>query len=146
MNKPNVHERCIGGVVRTRNASTLVMLASALAACAPDASSPSRGRGAINAPVDMGRSSASGAAPELGQSAGGAPQGTTLIAAQGPTPGPSTEPLENCDPGSYTGTYECYLVQQGEPTDTKIEGVVAFDLEINQVMTMQAACPAGQEF
>ena len=54
--------------------------------------------------------------------------------------------LESCDPGAYVGNYECHLVfQQGEKTETKIEGTVAFDLELNQ-STTQGKCKPGQEF
>lgn len=53
--------------------------------------------------------------------------------------------LEHCDPGSYVGTYNCKLVMQGMPTDTSIDGVVSFDLEVNTVETMQK-CPPGAEF
>lgn len=88
-----------------------------------------------------------------GGQGGGIPAGTGGLTASGGSlstggitpPGPSSSPLDYCDPGAYVGTYECFLVQQGTTTETKIEGIVAFELEANEVAA-GGECQAGDEF
>lgn len=133
-------KRFVSSLVRPQSVAALLVLA----ACSSDVSPMNRSLGEDNGQVEGFGNGTSTDPAGLVQAA--TPQETTLVSAPNPGSGPSAGPLENCDPGSYTGTYECYLVQQGEPTDTKIEGVVAFDLEINEVTMTQTACPPGQEF
>jgi len=136
-----MYKRFVGSLQRLLSIAIIVFLA----ACSSEMSTMNRGLGASGNQV-QGIGDGTGNSAQVVQSDAASPPGTTLVAAPNLGPGPSAEPLENCDPGSYAGTYECYLVMQGEPTDTKIEGVVAFDLEINEVTMTQAACPPGQEF
>ncbi len=52
-------------------------------------------------------------------------------------------PLANCDPGTYVGTYDCMLDQNGMPT-FPLTGAVAFELAIDETMTNM--CQPGEEF
>lgn len=53
--------------------------------------------------------------------------------------------LDNCDPGSYVGTYTCPLEMGGMDTGWLLEGAVAFDLAIDE-STTAAECGVGEEF
>jgi len=99
--------------------------------------------------ADSATSTARGVASDKrSASAGGGSTETPLITTSSsgaPSDDPRQPALENCDPGAYVGMYACKLVQQGMPTDTPIDGVVSFDLEVNSVETRQN-CPVGAEF
>jgi hypothetical protein len=76
--------------------------------------------------------------------AAGAGSAPILSAPAAVSDGSGTPPA-NCGPGTYVGNYACKLVMQGTPTDTPIEGVVSFDLEVN-AQGPATECPPGVEF
>ena len=123
---------------------SLVLLGAVLsAACAAESGPASRQGPSAN--VAGSAAAATNGTVIAGPSSTTPSDAPTLIPvsdAAAPVSGP---PLENCDPGAYSGTYACKLVMQGMPTDTPIEGVVSFYLEVNSVETKQN-CPPGAEF
>lgn len=124
----------------TNRVRLIVGLAAGLVLGACSESAEERGRLSVRAEGSGGQSGGI-------QSGTGGLAASEGISATGGTPitGPSGSLLEHCDPGAYVGTYECFLVQQGTMTETKIEGIVAFELEANEVAA-GGECQAGEEF
>lgn len=115
--------------------------------CSAACSSPSDGIAASRGlPSGSNRGSAGTGTPDIpSPTSADANNPPVLLPVSGAGRPVSASPLENCDPGAYAGTYNCMLVMQGMPSDTPIDGVVSFDLEVNSVETMQN-CPVGAEF